>query len=86
MNKLRSPPGPQAPFRQSKLRETVTSNVPMDVTPETIMIGENRSAFAALNAIRKNSRPDPPGKAVFEVDFQGVHYIAKCWGPNLDES
>lgn len=49
------------------------------------MIGENGGAFATLNAIRKISRLDPPGKALFEVDLQGVHYIVKCWGPNLDE-
>lgn len=63
-------------YRSSSLRH-------LQITPKSILVGDDDAAFYAVHCGRKISDRMKAGKAVFEAKIDGLTCVAKCWRPDL---
>lgn len=96
MGKLQHVPGPAASTRPSPHRsfqgaqagpEAVTAqglNIAV-VTADTILLGGEGEGTASgmVHCVRRISSSHQKNTAVFEVKYNGVDCIAKCWRPEF---
>ncbi|KAJ5664674.1 hypothetical protein N7462_011487 [Penicillium macrosclerotiorum] len=85
-------PGVVSSFRTSGYRSRFSDPTnPLvsinNITTESIVIGSNGVATCLVECIELLSSPRlGHKKAVFEVEYGGMRYIAKCWSRDQDES
>lgn len=71
-----------SPYRSRSGDPTQSVAPGLGITSNSIIIGRDSEAVGVIECVKLLSHPRlGQHKAVFEVQWGGVNYIAKCWSP-----